>query len=46
MIPKEAIQYTDSSDGIMKQTGISNGMRGHPNRVECRVKWKERRETA
>jgi len=32
-ILKEAVQYTDNSDGIMNRTWIPNGKRGHPKRV-------------
>ena len=45
-IPKEAVQYTDNSDGIMNQTWIPNGKRGPPRRVECGMKWKQGQETA
>jgi len=45
-ILKEAVQYTDNSDGIMNRTWIPNGKRRHPKRVECGMQWKGKQETA
>ena len=45
-ILKEAVQYTDNSDGIMNQTWIPNWRREGRKKVDCGMKGKKRQETA